>query len=164
MACSPKRSALARGFCTIRILVCLAVTAGLGSSTAFGLLSQWMMGSGRARPLPEVHDLKDFNQMLEHDGPVIAMFSSPLCGPCKLAEPMLQKLTKRHGSQLRIFKVQDGSRSQDAFEELSSKLEVHALPTFVVYSHGQMVSKLSGIQAVQPDADSSLWSIVGDLM
>lgn len=95
--------------------------------------------------VPEVKTVGDYHQMLEHsDGLVVAVFTSPYCGPCLLAEPQVEAMAAEMAPRLRVFKLKLAGPTVKAFKEISSELEVRVLPTFVVYNSGEVIGRVTG--------------------
>lgn len=95
--------------------------------------------------VPEVKTVDEYHQMLEHsDGLVVAVFTSPYCGPCLLAEPQVEAMAAEMAPRLRVFKLKLAGPTVKAFKEISSELEVRVLPTFVVYNSGEVIGRVTG--------------------
>lgn len=103
--------------------------------------------------LLEVSTVEEYHKLIkEHSGPVVAVFSSPFCGPCLLTEPQVETMAAEFAPQLKVIKLMLAGRTVKAFKEISSALEVRTLPTFVVYHKEAVVGRVTGAKV--PDLRS----------
>lgn len=70
---------------------------------------------------------------------VVADFYARWCGPCKQMTPKIVKLAKDLEGIVFFLKV-----DVEASEEVAEKYKVKDLPTFLLFSNGQKVGKMSG--------------------
>ncbi|CAE8603008.1 unnamed protein product, partial [Polarella glacialis] len=93
---------------------------------------------------------EDFEANL--DGPVtVAMFSSPMCGPCLLVEPKITEMAlDLAASGVKIIKLSlTPGKNAQSLKPLFSELEVRELPTFVVYKDGEIKGRVTGTSHVE---------------
>jgi len=75
------------------------------------------------------------------DKPVIVDFFSEWCGPCKMMEPVLEKLSTEH-KELKIVKV-----NVDEAQDLASEYNVMSIPTLYVFKDGAVAKQMVGFQS-----------------
>ena len=67
-------------------------------------------------------------------------FSGPKCGPCKIQEPILERLLK--GTGVDAYKI-----DVDDCPELVLSFRVRSLPTVVILNRGEVETQLVGLQS-----------------
>ena len=81
-----------------------------------------------------------FDQEVLHSNlPVLVDFWAPWCGPCRMTEPVLEKLAHELRGRLRIAKV-----NVDENPTLSQKYGVQSIPTMMIVKNGQIVDRWAG--------------------
>lgn len=70
---------------------------------------------------------------------VLVCFSAAWCGPCKMLEPVLEKLAQELKEQLKVVKI-----DVEADPSLAATYHIRSVPTMVVFKKGQEVSVLVG--------------------
>lgn len=66
-------------------------------------------------------------------------FTAAWCGPCKMQKPIIEELAVKYTNVK--FSIVD----VDANQELARQYAVHAIPTIVVLSNGELVSSFVGL-------------------
>ncbi|HEX2731873.1 MAG TPA: thioredoxin domain-containing protein [Polyangiaceae bacterium] len=86
--------------------------------------------------------------------PVLIDVSTPWCGPCKVARPIVEEFARRHAGELKVVEI-DGGESPD----LVARLGVRGFPTFIGMRAGQFVDARLGFGGKRPLED-----LVGKLL
>lgn len=73
------------------------------------------------------------------DMPVLVDFWAEWCGPCRMVAPIMEKLAKDFGGQVRIAKV-----DTDANQALSQAFRIMSIPTIMAFKDGQLVFNQAG--------------------
>jgi len=73
--------------------------------------------------------------------PVLVDFFAEWCQPCKMMEPVLEKLSTEN-KDLKIVKV-----NVDEAQDLAMEYNVMSIPTLYVFKDGQVTKQLVGFQS-----------------
>lgn len=73
--------------------------------------------------------------------PVIVEFTAPWCHPCRVIEPYLEELERRHGGLLRVVRI-----DIDANLGAPGRYGVLSLPTVIVFVDGAPRDTVHGLQ------------------
>lgn len=71
--------------------------------------------------------------------PVLIDFSATWCGPCKAMAPAIEDLAREYADEVDVYVV-----DIDACPKVSSELGVRSVPTFMVFSRGDVVERIVG--------------------
>ena len=80
-------------------------------------------------------------KILKTDRPVLVDFWAPWCGPCKLATPEVEAVEAAVGDKVVVAKV-----NIDELPELTTKYNVKAVPTFIIFKGGVEVNRFTGFK------------------
>jgi len=81
-----------------------------------------------------------FNKsVFKGSGPIVVEFMSYACSHCGTLEPILQKVAEMLRSKVKIFRLNTAIE-----KELSSKYEIEATPTLIMFLNGRVVGRIEG--------------------
>lgn len=87
----------------------------------------------------------DFDKdVLQNSLPVLVDFWAVWCGPCKLAEPVLEELSTTHKDKMHIMKL-----DVDANPMSAQKYGVMSIPTTILFKKGEEVGRQVGFAGKQ---------------
>src|SRR3972149_10782373 len=79
------------------------------------------------------------NSVLKSTLPVLVDFFATWCGPCKLAEPVLETLSADYQGKVAFFKI-----DVDKTPDLAQKYQVMSIPTTILFKNGAEVGRAIG--------------------
>lgn len=92
---------------------------------------------------------KDFDEkILKSETPILVDFWAEWCGPCKMAEPVLEELSEEYKGKVAIAKI-----DVDANQEKPQKYGVMSIPTTILYKGGEEIGRQVGFAGKQAFED-----------
>src|SRR5688500_15001447 len=82
---------------------------------------------------------RNFDEVVGGSKPVLVDFWATWCGPCQFMLPIFDKLSKKYTD-----KVKFGRLNVDDNQSIAMRLEVYAIPTFVIFVGGNAVDRAVG--------------------
>jgi thioredoxin len=83
---------------------------------------------------------EDFNNLMNHEKPIVLDFYADWCGPCQALLPTVKKLSEEYEDIVEIHKV-----NVDQNRELAKLFEVKSIPALFFIKDRQIVDKLNGL-------------------
>jgi len=84
--------------------------------------------------------MENFNKLIGSSTPVLVDFYADWCGPCKAMAPAIQEVGKEVEGKARVIKV-----NIDKNQVAAMQYNVRAVPTFIIFKHGQAVWRHAGM-------------------
>lgn len=95
-----------------------------------------------------VNDQDFESKVLKNDKPVLVDFWAPWCGPCRLAEPVLEELSDQYKNKVLIAKM-----NVDENPNTPGQYGVMSIPTTILFKSGKEIGRQVGFAGKQPFED-----------
>ena len=88
----------------------------------------------------EIKKTAEFSQAIAK-GITMVDFHATWCGPCKMLDPILEKVVQQPGTGVNLIKV-----DIDAVGELASQYQVTSVPTVMLFRDGKAIKQFIGVR------------------
>ncbi|MCW2688332.1 MAG: putative thioredoxin [Mycobacterium sp.] len=86
----------------------------------------------------------DFAEVVEKSSiPVLVDLWATWCGPCRMVSPALEQLATERAGELKLVKI-----DVDSAPRIAQRFSVQAVPTLMVFDHGEVLSRQAGAAPV----------------
>lgn len=81
------------------------------------------------------------DEVVESQKPVLIKFWAPWCAPCKILDPVVEAIAEERGEALKVVTL-----NVDEAPGVAAQNGVRGLPTVMLFSGGERLEALSGVQ------------------
>ena len=81
----------------------------------------------------------NFDRLTSSEKLTLVDFWATWCGPCRIMEPVVEKLAKKYSDKVLFGKV-----NVDEEMNISSRYQVFSIPTFMIFKNGQPMDAVIG--------------------
>ncbi len=84
--------------------------------------------------------MSKFGDLIKSKKLVLVDFHAEWCGPCKMLSPIVARVAKQVGDEVRVVKI-----DVDKNQSIAATLGIRGVPTLVLYKNGKLVWRQSGV-------------------
>jgi thioredoxin 1 len=92
----------------------------------------------------ETTDLSFKTDVIDAPVPVMVDFWAPWCGPCRIAGPIIDKVSEKAAGKAKVYKL-----NVDENPQAATQYGITGIPTVMVFKNGQVDKTLVGVQQEQ---------------
>ena len=90
----------------------------------------------------ELNDSNFEENVLKSDKPVLVDFWAEWCGPCRMMAPVIDSISEKYASSLKVCKLDADNNQQSAAD-----YQITGLPCCVVFKDGVEITRIVGFRS-----------------
>lgn len=90
-------------------------------------------------PVPDVSKSTWQSLVVESELPVLVEFWASWCGPCKMIDPIVGKLSKEYEGKLKCYKL-----NTDENPDIATQFGIRSIPTMMIFKNGEKKDAVIG--------------------
>ncbi len=93
----------------------------------------------KAETLLHVGSDKFEEEVIRSKTPVLVDFYADWCGPCRIIEPVIEKLSQEYAGKAKFVKV-----DTDDNQDIAVRFDIMSIPTVMLFKGGQVKERITG--------------------